>query len=401
MSQQFTREELVDVWRRSMDASYTDSIENAADGRGLDVISAIATVLERVSEAVKISTQSLYLKPHSTQTAPPASGGVKAINQIEVIRDRQLNAGRIFLVAGDEIAVSHKTPDGDTVLEPLFGLTENLNVEGFGTITAQVVAQREGPHGNIRPDTPGVFTRRGTTQVVINTITPGTETVVVTLGEGGSFLPTMLGQFLRVLTGTNAGLQPARITGFVSETDALADLSELGYLDQTGGTAEVIDVADLGLTVKFTGASTPGVSAELDMLARERGQGRASGETDDSLRSRVCVLADTISPNALLRGVGAVLNPFGIDFRLIEIQDVGGFVFGFHAFGDPGAYQNGRVFTSGSVAGALVSIGFLVVVDGTQFPVPPDAAIGALLRVVAEIKGSGVPFAIAFEPPLP
>jgi hypothetical protein len=217
---------------------------------------------------------------------------------------------------------------------------------------------------------------------------------------------------LRFLDGPNAG-QYRRIDFFVAADEVVLDASA-GIVVQGTGTAEIVGVGDIGqLRVEFHENIMNGRTGELDMLAGERGnQGRALDEGDESFRERVVALPDAISPNAIIRGAGSVLNPLGIPYQLVEVFGDGvGFVYSGtglgedagHAYDDPLAYRKGRFYVDGPT-GTIYPLGFIIVVDGNLVaaaPGGPDPVLSALSRTIFNLKGGGVPWAIAFEPPLP
>lgn len=414
MSERLTKEQLLEVWRRDLDPGYTIPIESEDDGRGFDVISGLAAMLERASTAVLNSTQALYLKEHSTQLAPPASGGVKARFTANITRSI-IVGGPIPLDDGDLLAAVFRNPDGELVLQPEFEIVGDVTIPSgsTGPTLVTVRAAREGFHANIPVGTPLVFVHAGNASIVVDNATQsgGSLHVIADTDAGDRFTPTMSGLFFRFTDGANVG-QYARRLSYVADDEITLDASG-SMPNQVGGAGEVIGLADLGLTGVLVEQLVEGRSAELDYLALERNnQARALEETDPQFRQRVAALPDVVSPNALIRAAAAVLDPLGIPFKFYEAFGPGvGFVWSGddpgedakHAFSDPRAWRKGRFYAGPAVANGTYSIGFLFVVDGPALNALPDGpgpALSAMSRSIANIKGGAVPWGIAFEPPI-
>lgn len=411
MSQAVTPEELVELWRLIMDPEYTGPIEDHDDGRGLDVIQAMAAILSRSSDAVQVSSQALYLKPHSTQLDPPASGGVQATGTMAITRTI-LTGGDLQLREGDEVVLAQVSPDGVTVLGPTYELAADVLIPSGteGPTSVAIRAVRNGFQGNHPEGRAMAFVLRGRATVpVSNTVSPTELRDTVNLND--RFIGTQAGQFLRFTTGPNAGLPPARIAsvtqGALPTDPNTATLEASTFAaDASAATAEVLELIDLGLSGELETPTTGGRHAELDMIGRERNQGRAAGESDDDYRNRVCNLADTVSPGAVTRAAGGVLDPSGVVFQLVELGVDGalGLFFDEHFFDDPLAFRNMRVFSGSAPDNAFRTIGFLIVVDGTTLPADADARstlLNSLARAVEAVRGGGVPWSIAIEPPIP
>lgn len=76
---------------------------------------------------------------------------------------------------------------------------------------------------------------------------------------------------------------------------------------------------DPTITVQQVDDAAGGRDAYLDGLAGDRGIERNTGEPDPSYRARAQAIADTISPDAIQRQLGAILSVFpGVTWRFIE-----------------------------------------------------------------------------------
>ena len=423
MSEEFTREDLLEVWRRDLDPGYTIPLETEAEGRGLDVISGLAALFARASSSVQLTTQSLYLREHSTQLDPPSSGGARATGQLVIRRETPSNGDVTIQVGAAPIVQGVQTnPDGDEIFAPNFVITGptpdfayTFPAGSTGPLEVDIQAQREGFQGNVEPGRRAVFQERSGFTAEVDTISA--EQVLI-VGNGNEFTDANVGMYIRVTLGVNAGAPAAIITNVPDATAQetrriIADIDSL-FVDQTGGEIEVIDLGGLGFTATIDDGTSGGRSAELDFIARERDAARAIGETDEEFRDRLINLADRVSPNALIRAIETVLDPANVDFQFIEVAsstsgmtfsplvtdpNIGSF------FDDPFGYRKRTgFFSAGGGFEEAFPIGFLVVVNGQDLPSDPNERNSILSRLVTTVfdrKGGGVPWVIAFEPPIP
>lgn len=405
-----TKDDLLEVWRRDMDPGYTQPLENEDGGRGLDIIAGLARILERASTAVMVSTEALYLKPHSQQLAPPASGAIAATGFVEIYRGIVVG-GPLVLDDGDEIIAQFRGVNGEDEDAPVFEHVGDSTIPS-GTVGPTVVAvrcQRPGFQGNVAPGTLGEFPQRRGGEYSVVSFNSGTGLITIDPALGDKFLPTMSGMLWRFTSGVNIGAYARRIS-VVSDTQATLDVAGT-LITQGAGAGVVLNLQEVGdFRIVFKDGTAGGRSGELDMLAKERTlTGRALGEEDDAFRARVAVLPDVVSPDSMIRAIAAVLSPLGIPFQFIEVfeQDVGFFFDGGagnvdSAFSDPFAYRE-RTFYVGGSATSTTPIGFIVVINGLALPPEPDLTkvLAALTTTIVGSKGHGVPWAVAIEPPVP
>lgn len=405
------KEHLVELWRRDMDPSYTVPLEEENSGAGFDVIDGMASVLARVAEAGRNSSQALFLLPHRIQTAPPASGAVVAIGTVKVYRGIPVG-GYLPLDDGDLLVVHRRGIDGEDEDSPLFEVVGDVSIPSGteGPTTVNVRCARPGFAGNIAAGTEGRFPRKRGGSFSIVSFVPGTQVVTVDAALGDRFTPEMTGMWFRFLDGPNLDV-PARRLFYLSATTAQVDASSALTAQGAGGAADVVDIDTVAaLRVVFDGTSG-GRSPELDTLAVEVGaSGRAIGESDDALRARAVDTPEALTPNALIRAIAHVLTPAGVPFVFVEVfDDDAGFYFSGttgptttdDAFDDPYAYRR-KAFFVGARPG-MVPIGFLVVINGLALPPEPELTrlLSAVTEAIVKLKGPGVPWAIAFEPPIP
>lgn len=74
---------------------------------------------------------------------------------------------------------------------------------------------------------------------------------------------------------------------------------------------------DPSITVENVSDATGGSAPMLDALGRDRGIQRKTGEADDPYRARIARLPDTVTPDAIRRGLAAIWDRFGVG--LVEV----------------------------------------------------------------------------------
>jgi hypothetical protein len=130
------------------------------------------------------------------------------------------------------------------------------------------------------------------------------------------------------------------------------------------GKAEFFDRVASG-SITFTASDmTGGRAGTLDLKAQGRGMPRAEGESDESLRKRLRVPPDAVTPAGILRAVNQALGYDGA--TMVEYWDYG-FVMGESAMGED-CLANGR--------GAIVLV-------------PAGSDLVALQELVDRLKGAG------------
>lgn len=92
-------DEIRELWKGAVDESYSEPLELAGEGEGFEAFTQFFSALERVSQAIDRTFQSLYIKPHSSQSDAPAAGGVAATVTLMLSRTRRVHEP-IVLVAG-------------------------------------------------------------------------------------------------------------------------------------------------------------------------------------------------------------------------------------------------------------------------------------------------------------
>lgn len=228
-----SKEELLAIWQSCVDPDYAHSLKTAGDGNGYEVPSQSAEQWARISEAVEVSTQALYILPWSGQTREPAGGERKATVTLTFARTKHLEqplvlgAGLIYAEEetddyGENEAVAVRT--GRRYL-----LTEDLVFHPGESGPFTVVAEAERPgwgYNNPLPGTIKALSQPG--EGFNNDQGDVTSTPAATPAQAGPYrlltmigenqpdmpIPEHVGQYMFFVSGTNIG-KFARMTTFI------------------------------------------------------------------------------------------------------------------------------------------------------------------------------------------
>lgn len=420
--QPLTTEQWLAVWRTLFDASFTVPLETEAGGLGVDPFAMQAAIFARVDAAANETFGRLYIRQHSTQTADPASGAARAATTLVIERTGSTAIGLPF-AQGTEFLAHLRAPTGEQIDGVRFRLISDVELPaGAPSVEVMVEASRVGFASNVSADSIDAFAPRGSARITSAIVGSGNQLFDRGGLFGGDRLTTqMIGQFVRLVGGPDSGAV-RRITSVTLPTEAtpvaVAVLSGAALTPVTLSYADVVEFADLGLTVRQPSAATGGRDGELDMLGEERNIPRQSGESDAAYRQRIVTLPDVVSPGAIMRACSRILSPLGIAWRLMETRDTSGL---------RGAVAGLDPCDWGSVADGLVTIGdrasvryFVILVglgDQGEFgafcdtyvvptvnacdvafcdgrPVTYESAIGSLWADVNARRGAGIGFRI-------
>lgn len=417
----FTYDELLAVWRALVTSAYGRPLEEEAEGQGFDPVSATARLLERVSEAVELTTQAYYLRPHSTQLALPASGGRFAFADAEIRRVQGAASVDLTFVAGTLVRTQWEGPTGP-VDGPLFVLNADVTLAaGAFSVVAELRASRVGAVANVRQRCFRGFAELGRAEVPSVAVSGNTLTTTPALDR---ITRAMVGRYVAFPSASLNALAGARR---ILSVTTLPDGSATVVVDGAALVAEttmvhVLELADLGVELVATSDATGGAYPVLDEIGLERVVPRRAGENDADYRERIAELADTISPGAMTRIATRILSPLGIPWELRETRDPGtwfGFVY------DVSAYDVGDEF-EGYVGGCDEATSFVIAVglsNAGEFGSPYDAtnatvpnawdemffdgaalawlsALGALWSAINAARAAGVCFHIVLDPSL-
>lgn len=377
----FTQEDYLALWRSVLPKFYTDPIEHEGEGRGFDVPSSQAAIFARIESAANVSQQAYFLRPHSTQTGEIARSANKARGPVFISR-LEAGLGSILIPAGTPFEAEQLGGAGEVVSLGRYYLLSavTLTSGSLGPLQGTVEAEFAGYTGNL--EFPGQIVRfaplgRATVRASANSTSRLIRSVsAAEATRWDVFTPEHLGRYVRLVQLVDPLLsssEPRRVIATwmsggemgVTVTPALA-VADVGKEFQV----EVEEWEDLGLTVAQPQPILGGRSDALGAIATDRGVGRVAGETDDQLADRLLYLEDTISPAAIERIVGAILDPLEIGWCLKETADVEtlmGFTFDVHPW-DAGSLQridkvpNSQLVGQGAVwLGPSTSVRFFIV----------------------------------------
>jgi hypothetical protein len=173
-----------------------------------------------------------------------------------------------------------------------------------------------------------------TGQVEIYRPGPNVEGITVTV-KAGTVVKTSEGG-RDFITTADAVFAPSDVGPFTVGVMAVAQGYEWNVPGQVVLAAEVLpgaidtiktlvedpQMGDLTIKVRQLVATSGGRDAALDALGHDRGIDRNLNESDDSYRTRIGALPDTITPDAVERSSRAALDPVGAGYTLLEAWDV-------------------------------------------------------------------------------
>lgn len=165
-----SEDDLLAIWRALTDDGYNQPLVDQPDS-GVEVYGQAAAQYARASEAVDRTTQAMYVRPWSGQTAPPAGLAAAAVTQLEWRRTEGLGLP-LVLAAGLTVAQAETDygPDGgvpiDTGRRYALGTNAAFLPGDPGPIVAAATAERPGWG--------------------YNNALPGTITQILQLGVGAS-----------------------------------------------------------------------------------------------------------------------------------------------------------------------------------------------------------------------
>ncbi len=412
---------LLEVWRRIFPRAYVVPIEENADGQGFDAPSQQAVQFARASDAVNTTVGAYYIGPHSSQTAPPGSGAVRAQALLRIVRAAPANYD-LTLIQGTQFIAQLKSPDdGHLIDQETYELITTYTIPA-GTLYMDVLVQdvRVGYQGNTPLGTINIFATRGTATIQ-GTVLSGNR--LSDNGVSDHITEAMIGQFVRFVAGANAGTYPRRVLSVTMGTAAnIALLDGDPLIVGSAPNTELEEFADLGLTIVQQTAATGGKHGWLDASGQDRGVARATNESDASYRLRIQNLPDVVSPGAIYRTAARILTPLGLSFEIKETRDpngLPGFIWDISPF-DVGELYDGNVLFD-----EFDSVRFFIITveRGNQgefgapydtpfpnnawdvmffdgYPVGFYAALAALYAAVEAARAAGVHWTIVIDPNL-
>lgn len=276
-----TQAELRTIWVGSVDKGFAQPLIQAGEGGGFEAYTQAWAQMERVSEAIDETTQSMFVLPWSGQSGDPASGGQLARVTLTLTRAKLLEHA-LVIAAGtfvDELIVDWGNGGGVPVKT---GRRYQLSapvvfVPGSkGPVTVAAQSERIGRgYNNPQPGTLTVVEQPGTgfTNIdgtVRGQLYPVPATTALSpsllsrafldcIDVADAFIPQHAGQYVQFVTGANAGKALRALNWFPPN---------LSVAPQTGGTLELaLDQSILSFAGVFTTSPTFAIGETLELFS--------------------------------------------------------------------------------------------------------------------------------------
>lgn len=219
----FIKSELVALWRSVVDSSYARRFVEAGEGAGFEVYTQAFEMLLRVSKAIDVTTQALFIVPSSQQTNAPAGGAAKATVAIQFAR--QLSDMSVPIVITPDVYVDEIAPDYSASGTVVVATGRRFFVSSpvvlgpgqAGPVNATCVAERSGFGANNAM--PGSITQIKADGVGYSndgaSVVPGvSQHALITATTPDVPTPAQIGMYIELYQGANAG-QVRRVVGFI------------------------------------------------------------------------------------------------------------------------------------------------------------------------------------------
>lgn len=221
-----TRDELLAVWRSSVDGSYGDAFVAAGDGNGLEVYGQAFEQLARVSRAIDTSTQAMYVRKWSGQSGEIARGARNATVQLTLSRTGSTNEPMVIgagLVWFEEAAPEWSDTGTTSALTGRrYTLTrDHVFLPGeAGPFVVDAIAELPGwgfnaplPGSISFVDQIGAGLTNALGSVVLSLPTATPTATLIAVDSPDVVVPENVGQYVRFTAGANSGLA-ARAIGY-------------------------------------------------------------------------------------------------------------------------------------------------------------------------------------------
>lgn len=199
------------LWGSSVDAGYSRPFLENPDETGFEVWGQQFAQLERVSEAIDVTTQALFILPWSGQSNESARGGRRATVTLTLSRSKRVE---LPLVIGPMVFVEESTNDwGESgpVAVPTgrrYRLVRALvfNPGETGPFTVEAIAERPGyGYNNPLPNTLSVVQQLGARLSNTHAVYDAVTDKLTSDHRPDTPVPEHVGQYLRFTSGANVG----------------------------------------------------------------------------------------------------------------------------------------------------------------------------------------------------
>jgi hypothetical protein len=348
-----TRAELQRIWESAVDEGYRDPFLAAGDGYGFEAWSQFFAQLERVSTAIDVTTQAMFICGWSGQTNPPAGGARRATVTISLSRSMRLE--QPLYIAPGTVYVGEETTDAGEFgpLTVQTGRRYLLDGAFFfpgeqGPLEVEATAEFDGyGYDNPLPGTIKAFSQQGSgfnnNHATMETVTaavgtvPSSSALLVAEAQSDMFVPEHVGQYLELTATTNTGIV-ARMNRFVSPDPSIPVGSSVGLdlLWAVRGTTFAGDFED-GEVVTFANGG-PDVAYGKVVASRESGSAKLLGfvlVSGGSVAAATTVLGVTSGATMTIAQVMSSTEPVaeapsggvgGVSWRVLDWVDDWGMV---------------------------------------------------------------------------
>lgn len=289
-----TREDLIAVWRASVDPEYARSILEAGDGEGAEVVGQLAEMLAAVSLGAEETSQELYLLESSGQSSDPAGGAERATAALTAARARR--AGELLVLEPgalvEEVQVD-AGPDGgvEVATGRRFALDARLALFPGDAGPVDVASTAEKPGRGYRWPAAGSLRRLvrpgaglGNDSATVEPSTGAQPHRLRAAPKPDAPVPDHVGQTVEFLAGANAGRR-SRVVGYEAPTfDDGGGAVDAGSLllgrDALLAVSSVSGTFLVGETVRTPGGGTGvllAVSAAYALVERTNDVATATG----------------------------------------------------------------------------------------------------------------------------
>ncbi len=344
-----TADELSEIWASASDPGYRDPLLDAGDGNGLEIWSQFFAQLERVSKAIDVTTQAMFIAPWSGQTNPPASGAAKSVVTLKITRTKLLEFP-LFLQAGTFVVGERTTDWGDEgPVEVETGRLYVLTEDAFffpgeqGPFEVEAEATRPGyGYDNPLPETIVAIEQKGagfendlaTIDSTIPIIGAGNfaSAHIAADNQADMFVPQHSGQQVVMTAGLNSGMI-ARMTFFASPDPSagIGSGEDLELLWTVSGTTfsgtfepgEIILVKNGGTPVANARLllERPGTLKRVAFVLRQQDAAILAGYTLLGTVSGATMTILSISHATILVDEAPVGGVGGASWRILDWED--------------------------------------------------------------------------------